>query len=190
MGTQFTRFFFPGMAVMTIMAAGETYRLISGRANIVLKCVVAAAVIYLVAYSYPVKNFDKITGLNSFLGIDQREDFLKGSIDYYSLYKRVNADPSVNERIMLFGEIRGYYLKKDYVWGDQVNQAIISYNNTRQTLNDMKNDGIKYVIYCARHKGDMNEELKIRTWRIMDDILAHNAELLYCENSVCLYRLK
>lgn len=189
-GTQMTRFFFPGMAVMTVMAAGETERIMREGKNKALKFITAAAVIYLLLYSYPVRNLDRITGLNCFLGLYDRESFLKSNLDYYALFSRVNADDGIKGRIVLFRDIRGYYLKKDYMWGDPVNQGIITYKSTEQTLKQLEQNKVEYVIYNNRESKEGTASYTGTVRKIMEEIITHHADLLYCENGDCIYRLK
>lgn len=189
MGTQMTRFFFPGMAVMTVMAAGETERIMRESKNVAVKFLAAAIVIYLVLFSYPIRNPLQITGLRCFLGINERENFLKYNLDYYALYSRVNKDEGVKGRIVLFREIRGYHLKKDYMWGDPVNQGMISYRDTKQTLADLKANAVEYIIFNNNRAGEKGEGIAAKAYGIMDEIIAKHAALMYCENNVCLYKL-
>jgi hypothetical protein len=189
-GTQMTRFFFPGLAVMTVMAAGETDRIMRKGKNVILKFLTGAAVIYLILYSYPIKNFDKIAGINCFLGIYERESFLKGNLDYYALYRRINQDGRINGRIVLFREIRGYYLEKDYMWGDPVNQGLISYKSTEQTLRELEQNKVSYVIYSNNQSKEGAPSYTGIIRKIMKDIITLHADLMYCENGVCIYKLK
>jgi hypothetical protein len=71
-----------------------------------------------------------VLGLRSELSPDSapRELYLERSLDHYAFYRDVNAAlrgrPAL---VLLFREIRGYYLDVPYMWGDPLNQGLIQY---------------------------------------------------------------
>lgn len=185
---QMTRFFFPGLAVITVMCAGETERILYGTYNKALKVIFAAVLFYLLLYSFSLKNVG--LGIKCFTGITNRQNYLESSLDYYKLFEKVNKDDSVIGKIAFFREIRGYYLKKDYIWADPVNQGLISYKNTQQTLKQLNDNMVKFIIYNNNAYGDGKDGYSSTVYGIMNEIISKYSEQMYCFNNVCLYRLK
>jgi len=189
-GTFMTRFLYPGLVVFMAVASAEAARLLEGRHGKIMKYACAAILLYLMIFSYPVRNPAKITGLNFFLGLVDREEYLEKNQDNYRLYKRVNNDAAIDGRIVLFREIRGYYLEKDYIWGDPVNQGIISYISPEKTLYDLEKNGVKFIIYNNRQQEDGSGGYGRRGYEIMRQVAERYGKLIYCEGTACIYRLK
>ena len=60
------------------------------------------------------------------LGLVSRED-IRARNRLYRASMAVNANTRPGDRIVLFGEVRGYYLERDYAWGDPLAQPFIDY---------------------------------------------------------------
>jgi hypothetical protein len=65
-----------------------------------------------------------------------RERYLDKALDNYEVYGYVNSSPEPM-KLLLFREMRGFYLEKPYIFGDPINQSLISYNNI-QTPEELK----------------------------------------------------
>ncbi|MBI4677799.1 MAG: glycosyltransferase family 39 protein [Elusimicrobia bacterium] len=70
-----------------------------------------------------------VLGLRSLIapGRPSREVYLERSLDHYSFFRRAASRLPSGSRVLLFREIRGYYLDADYQWGDPLNQMVIEY---------------------------------------------------------------
>jgi hypothetical protein len=186
MSTQMVRFFFPGLAIITVMCSAQAAKLLEGKDK-TLKYITAGLVIYLTLYSYP----KDLTGAKFFLGLSDRKTFLEANMGAYRLYERVNSDPDIKGKIILFREIRGYYLQKEYMWGDPANQALVGYKTTGGTIQDLKDNSVKYIIYNNNIYGNAEADgYTDRVHFIMKEIIEKHSVLLYCENGVCLYGVK
>ena len=61
---------------------------------------------------------------------DPRRLYLSRSLDHYDAYRDISrALAGTRARVLLFREIRGYYLDVDYLWGDPYNQGLIDYRD-------------------------------------------------------------
>lgn len=59
---------------------------------------------------------------------DPRQLYLSRSLDHYDAMRRFSRElAGTGARVLLFREIRGYYLDVDYLWGDPYNQGLIVY---------------------------------------------------------------
>ena len=50
-------------------------------------------------------------------------------LDHYVFAGKLNDAVDPAAKILLFREIRGYYLKPDYIWGDPLNQGVLDYQS-------------------------------------------------------------
>ncbi len=181
------RFYLPGLAVIAALTAAEAVKLMEGK-NRVWKYAAFAMMVFLLTYGFP----RDLSRFILFSGAEKRDAYLDKNLDCYKLYEKINKDSSIDGRIVLFKEVRGYYLKKDYMWGDPVNQGLISYKSADATLKDLKNNGVKYVLYNnnnfnVAYNDDGYTPL---TFSIMKEIAEKKCDLLYCENRVCLYKIR
>ncbi len=60
-------------------------------------------------------------------GTPAREVYLERTLDYYPLYRRINETLRPSDRVLLFREVRGYYLDVDYAWGEPYHQRLLDY---------------------------------------------------------------
>lgn len=187
--SQFVRFLFPGLVVFTVLSSIAADFIFSMDKKQVLKVLTGGCVIYLLLYSYPFKYEGDFTGIKTFAGIIDREKYLEGNMDNYKLFKRINDDNEISGKIVFFREIRGYYLKKDYIWGDPSNQGVISYQSTKQTLEELRNNGVKYAVVNFNIYSKTGDGYTDTVFKIMNEITEKHSKLLYCENRVCLYKL-
>lgn len=187
--SQFVRFLFPGLVIFTVLSAAAADYIFSMDKKVFLKILTGGCVLYLLLYSYPFKYEGDFAGVKTFAGIIDREKYLEGNMDNYKLFKKINADNDITGKIVFFREIRGYYLKKDYIWGDPSNQALIGYNNTSDTLKDLRDNGVNYVVMNSNIYSKIGDGYTETVFEIMNEITGKHSELKYCEKGVCLYKL-
>ncbi len=107
---------------------------------------------------------------------DPRDLYLEKTLDHYAFYKEAPGVLPPGSRVLLFREIRGYYLDARYQWGDPVNQGLIAYDAMRgpeELSARLRELGITHVL--------VNEGLAIygpspgyytpRTLALMEDFL-------------------
>lgn len=187
---QMIRFLFPGFVVITILNSMIIDKILFNFKNKILKIIIAVYLIFLAFYSFPFRYKSDYDGLKLFLGIENRENYLLKNLDNYRLIKKINADENIKGKIVLIKEVRGYYLNKNYIWGDPVNQGLISYKNANATLFDLKNNNIKYIfLNNDQYNNASNDGYTENVYKIINEIINKNTKLVYCENNVCLYEL-
>lgn len=111
---------------------------------------------------------------------DPRQLYLSRSLDHYDAYRRFSAElAGKRARVLLFREIRGYYLDVDYLWGDPYNQGLIDYRAMASS-----DELLKRLVQLRVTHVLVNDELGMyapgsgyyddKTRRLMDGVLARD----------------
>lgn len=188
--TQMIRFLFPGFVIITLINAFIIDKILFDYKNKILKTIAFSYFVFLVLYSFPFKKISDFDGIKIFLGFTNREKFLEEKLDNYKVIKKINQDKLKEGKIILLKEIRGYYLEKDYMWGDPVNQGIIRYKNTEGTLMDIKKNNVKYILLNNNQYNNAERDgYTEKVYFIIDEIIKKYCKLLYCDNNVCFYEI-
>lgn len=81
--------------------------------------------------------------------LSAHEMYLQREIPALLAFRLAERETSPRDRILLFREIRGYYLRREYRWGDPLNQGTLPYEtlNTPEVLySALKQQGITHVL--------------------------------------------
>jgi len=120
--------------------------------------------------------------------------YLQKSLDFYPVYDYVNTHlASGKTRVLLFREIRGYYLKVPYVWADPLNQTIIyypEYRNPEELLSHLKVLGITHIIVNNNIYPPSPSYYDPQTIKLMNGVLNNYSSLLYSANNVFLFQVR
>jgi hypothetical protein len=84
------------------------------------------------------------------LGLDSRAAYLEEHSECYRFGQFVNAETPPNARIALYGEPRGFYLDRDYLWAEQGHSTLIDYAGIRSgddLLREFGRLGITHILY-------------------------------------------
>lgn len=137
----------------------------------------------------------EVTGLQSRLEPqgDPRSLYLERSLGIYRFCQMVNRD-CPRSKVLLFREIRGYYLDVDYMWGDPTNQGLIRYSeirDSRQLGQELSRLGITHVwinegLGMYRTSPDYYTP---RTMDLMGGLLRSNGRPVIREGTNTLYEL-
>jgi len=190
LATQMIRFLVPGLCVMAAAAAVvfDTALKSGKKLHAIL---LAPFFLFVLLYSFPFRHDADFFGLRNLAGKMDVNEHLKIHQDNYALYKRVNGDDSINGKICLIRETRGYYLDRPYVWGDPANQGLIDYKDAESTVKAMESLSISHIIYNENvYKNAEKDGYTPAVMSVINEVLKEHAELLYCENNACLYALK
>jgi hypothetical protein len=120
-----------------------------------------------------------------------RELYLERSLDHYRLMRAADSLLPLESRVLLFQEIRGYYLDRDYRWGDPLNQGILRYGEfhdagqLRARLDEL---GITHVLVNRGLPmyGPRPGYYEPRTLILMQEVLKAS-RLILQDGSVALY---
>lgn len=75
------------------------------------------------------------------MGIQTRDQYLERALDIYSAQKWMNSNLPVGAKVALFGDTRGFYLERSYVWADYGHNAEFSREH------NSANDWVHYLIH-------------------------------------------
>ncbi len=121
------------------------------------------------------------------------EHYLDKSLDCYNVYSYINKNLPRNSGILLFREIRGYYLDRPYVRGDPINQSVIVYSkyaNSLELLSRLRTLNITHVVVNENKYPPSPYYYDQHVMDLMNGLLAKYSRKIYENNGVGLYQLE
>ena len=100
----------------------------------------------------------------------------------YRLCRLANRYLPPDAKVLLFRDTRGYYLDRDYAWGDPLNPGVVSYaeiRDARQLRDRLKSLGFTHILYngeIGNYRGDA--EYYRRADALMAEVLARHSRAL------------
>jgi len=156
----------------------------SGRAAVVVAVLVAA--IGLVPLAAGLR-----TRAAVLTGGETVDRFLERYISSYAAMRYVDRELNPR-RLLLFREVRGYWLDTPYVWGDPYNQALIDYRRLadgdalHQRLVELSIDAI---LINGREYPPRTGYYDARTLALMEQMVARHGQLTWFRDGVRVYSL-
>jgi len=127
-------------------------------------------------------------------GASPRVLYLDRSLDHHAFYREAGRLLRPGAKVLLFREIRGYYLDADYMWGDPLNQGLIRYAELEgpDALGGRLAElGVTHVL--------VNGEVELyrespgyydgRTLALMEDLLSSRGRPVLRKGALALYAL-
>lgn len=121
-----------------------------------------------------------------------RDQYLDKSLDHYNVYKYINETLAPDAKILLFREIRGYYLERPYMWGDPLNQSAIVYEqfpNALALFNHLKKYGITHIVINENIYAPSPYYYDSAVMTLMYGLIAGYGHELYQHNRVKVYQI-
>ncbi len=159
------RYFMPASAVMSALVAGWLVKiLIAPTGRGAKHFVIAAAICFWPIKEMTVNNelfvfFNLKSKLNPEMSAKDR--YLFGSLGpVYAVTQFTNATLPKNSKVLFFRDVRGYYLDRDYVWGDPLNPCVFSYaqiKNPEELHRKLRESGFTHILFnpfIGNYKGD------------------------------------
>lgn len=136
-----------------------------------------------------------LVGLQPQQGVLPQQRYLELSLDHYSLYNYINQTLPKESKILLFREIRGYYLSRNYLWGDPLNQGMIFYegmNSADELYRKLKELKITHILVNDRlNIYKFNEKYySDKIISLMSGVIKEYTVLVKEINQVYLYELR
>ncbi|MGQ9455493.1 MAG: ArnT family glycosyltransferase [Armatimonadota bacterium] len=93
------------------------------------------------------------------MGLESRDDYLTKSLDIYPAVQFINEELPTDARVALFGDTRGFYIDRAYVWADYGHNLKFSrhYRSIEEFVQALKNDGITHALINFRFFPDEHE---------------------------------
>jgi hypothetical protein len=149
--------------------------------------VVAGVLLLLV---HPPVHRDTPYQARTLLGQVPAEDFIAHYLPHYPACQFLNQNVRPNEKVLLFGENRGFYLDADYLWGDPQVQEVVAYRRlgTPELLGArLRELGVAWVLYRTDLYGP--EFLPPEIVKQMDEMLARYGTMAGQFGPVKVYHL-
>ncbi len=121
-----------------------------------------------------------------------RRVYLDRTLALYGAERAINKN-APDARVLLFEELRGYYLDADYLWGSPHEQRLVDYENIPDAAalgRRLRELGVDCVLVGRRRLDDRgNPVYSARCLSLMGALLKE-ARLVYSRNGVKVYRLR
>jgi len=94
------------------------------------------------------------------LGLESADEYLSRTLSIYAAEKSINENTPPNARIVLYDEVRGFYLDREYIWGNPGHHEIIPYNqlkNGDDLIDWLMNHGYTHAMINWRIAGGSTE---------------------------------
>src|SRR5438552_8370633 len=123
-----------------------------------------------------------------------RDIFLERSLPTYAFYEHLNRTLPADAKLLLFQEIRGFYLKRPYQWGDPVCQGLIRYPeySTPEALrNRLRDFNITHIVRSLDNPlyGESAYYYDAHTLDLMNRLLARYSTKVWEQNGLQLFVL-
>ncbi len=145
---QQSRYLLPTMALLAPAAAYVLHRCTQHKG--VLRGTTLAVVTTWLAIILLIKAISLYTALPVVAGTVNREQYLAASLAPYPVISYVNSHTPPDAKVISYGEVRLFYLERDYLWGDPVYHRMIIYGTMtgpEELLAAYNRLGITYVLY-------------------------------------------
>lgn len=128
-------------------------------------------------------------------GVESREDYLSENIDSFETFNYANSNLEQNDKILLIGEERNYYLDINFQEGDPIRQGLIDYRNINET--ELKiwldKEKITHLIINRNYFENIsNSKLNLygyteHSYELIDNFVEKDCEEIFDKNNVYLY---
>jgi len=72
-----------------------------------------------------------LVGARAAVGLEPRDEYLSRTLDVYDTESFINDCTSPEARVVLFDEVRGFYLDREYIWGNPGHHEMIPWSSFR-----------------------------------------------------------
>ncbi len=195
---QMWRYFLPAMVWIAILSAAWAWEISSQNK----KSACMSALLILAALS-PVLALRLGGQLYAFFSIPSKafpdltpqERYLESVLGpAYAAVRSANRVLPGASKVLLYKEVRGFYLDRQYAWGDPLNPGAIDFDQARSAKDiqsSLRSQGFTHVLYnpyIGGYQGD--PEYYSRSERLMGEFLAGHTDPLIDEKGVVLRTIK
>ncbi len=145
---QQSRYLLPTIALLAPVAAYVLHRCTQRKD--VLRGTTLAVVAMWLGIILLIKAFSLCTTLPVVAGTVSHEQYLASSLEPYPVISYINSHTPPDAKVISYGEVRLFYLERDYLWGDPVYHRMIIYDTMtgpQELMAAYNRLGITYVLY-------------------------------------------
>jgi hypothetical protein len=119
-------------------------------------------------------------------GLEPRDEYLSRTLDVYDAQDYINTDAPPGAKVVLFDEVRGFYLDREYIWGNPGHHELIPWRGFKDGC-DMVDFFLKRGFGCALVNWNF-ADTKAVYHRLIGDAIAHGwMREVYASNGVSVY---
>lgn len=124
------------------------------------------------------------------MGLKTPDSYCSKRLPHYQGCQFLNRFMTTQDKVLLFGENRGYYLDQSYQWGDPQLQKVIDFSRIQtaaELAEILQTQKINWVLYHAEHYPE--NYLPARVDAIMQSVLHRYGKLMHARQNVYVYQL-
>jgi len=145
---QLTRYLLPTLALLAPATGYALHRCTQHKG--VLRGTTLAVVAMWLAIIFLIKAMSLYTALPVVAGTVGREQYLASSLAPYPVISYINSYTRPEAKVISYGDVRLFYLERDYLWGDPVYHRMIIYDTMTgpaELLAAYDHLGITHILY-------------------------------------------
>jgi hypothetical protein len=182
----------PWACLLTGAALDDAWR--RGRAHRAAAAALLLALAAAVMAERPLSNeLFALSAARPSTGESSRDRYLSLSLDHYDLFRWCNANLPPDAKVMLFGEVRPYYLERDGFLGDPLNDFRVGYaalDSPPALGARLRELGVTHVIATADASRYQGDQAYYRHAGALVRGLLGGAQALQSSHGLTLYALK
>ena len=185
-------FILPLIAVISAYVAEELFK------NKLMSSVLKALLIFTFSFNLIVWAGGNAKEIPVALGMETADSYYsKNPGAIYTASKFINYNLPKDSKILLFRDTRGYFLDREYVWGDPLLQVFIDYSkysNEEDFYDDLKLLGVTHILVNNEfdYEGFIVNEYRYneRILNMMDRLLKKHAREIYNAGGITISELR
>lgn len=154
-------------------------------------------VIFSVVFSLASAAFIYKDSLKVSFGLEAREDYLSKNLEFFNTFNFANDNLKSNDKILLIGDERSYYLDTEFQDGDPVRQGLIDYRNITEAEFGawLKEGNITHLIVNRNYFVNISDAINLYGWtkssaELVERFISKNCGEVFENNGVYLYEVK
>lgn len=118
--------------------------------------------------------------------------YLQKKLNYYSVFQYINKHAPLNSKILLFREIRGYYLNRDFILGDPLKNVIVydKINTVGELKERLLSLGITHIVINYLKYPESKYYYTPHVLNLMYKFTSTYCSTIFQSNGVVLYKVE
>ncbi len=100
------------------------------------------------------------------LGIEPRSEYVSRTLDVYDAESYINTTLPRTARIVMLDEVRGFYLEREYIWGNPQHHTLIpwsTFKDGRDMVNGLEKMGYTHLLLNWKFSNPGSPQMKLLT---------------------------